>query len=335
MGSIPKIVLTPLKWASKKVIHHTLLRFPGGDTHSPIACVYCPEMCRFSCPTAVVSGNDAVTPCNKMGLLYKEETWPGQTAPGQPLWPIYDCTGCGRCTEYCVYDMPVASKLFEARKQYSWDVAKSLAAEISDQDDPVGDLADELGDGESSNRRLMEFLSRGVNGAKEAKEIQVNEPKSAYFLKQHGHVAQLSLETILERALSPAAIKQLSNRTWLLHESVWYSRHLDGAKKLLDWVVKARELGIEIRRSFAQGRDCIDCGGEGAYSRLFPKQAFQMAKEIWERDQHRADGILCFSKRCAVHFQKSLSEMEITNQKVLVLSFQDLLGQDLLGQEDR
>ncbi|MGZ3709234.1 MAG: hypothetical protein ACXWPM_10880, partial [Bdellovibrionota bacterium] len=97
MGSIPKIVSTPLKWASKQVLNRTLLRFPGGDSHDPIACVYCPEMCRFSCPTAVVSGNDAVTPCNKMGLVYKEKKWPGQASQGAPLWPIYDCTGCGRC----------------------------------------------------------------------------------------------------------------------------------------------------------------------------------------------------------------------------------------------
>src|SRR4051812_5534741 len=120
MGSIPKIVSTPLKWASKRLIHSTLLRFPGGDPQSSVACVYCPEMCRFSCPTAVVSGNDAVTPCNKMGLLYKEEKWPGKLSSEGPLWPIYDCTGCGRCTEYCVYEMPVQERLFEARKKWKW-----------------------------------------------------------------------------------------------------------------------------------------------------------------------------------------------------------------------
>jgi hypothetical protein len=37
MGSIPKIVSTPLKWASKRILHATLLRFPGGNEHDPIA----------------------------------------------------------------------------------------------------------------------------------------------------------------------------------------------------------------------------------------------------------------------------------------------------------
>jgi hypothetical protein len=75
----------------------------------------CPEMCRFACPTAVVSANDAVTPCNKMSLLHKEKRWPGRAGGGGPLWALYDCTGCGRCSTHCVYDMPVADQLFAAR----------------------------------------------------------------------------------------------------------------------------------------------------------------------------------------------------------------------------
>ena len=161
MGSIPKIVSTPLKWVSKELLHRTLLRFPGGDAHDPIVCVYCPEMCRFSCPTAVVSGSDAVTPCNKMSLLHKEERWPGKAAGGGPLWPLYDCTGCGRCSEYCVYGMPVAETLFEARKQFAWEPAMRAASQgLTDAEDPVGDLADELGDGENAKRRLEAFVAR-------------------------------------------------------------------------------------------------------------------------------------------------------------------------------
>ncbi len=313
MGLIPKIVLTPLKWASKAVLHKTLLRFPGGDSKSPIACVYCPEMCRFSCPTAVVSGNDAVTPCNKMGLLYKEKKWPGQSAQGGPLWPIYDCTGCGRCTEYCVYEMPVMDQLFEARKLHKWEFATKAAAELTDEIDPVGDLADELGDEDSSIRRLEKFTKKNQN-----RNTGVREPRSLFFLRQKGFTGSLTWEPWLHEAISDSIKKKLSGKTWLLHESVWLSRHLNRVHDLQTWIEAARMAGLQLKRPFAQGHDCIDCGGEGAYPRLFPSQSLQMAREFWERDQHRADGILCMSKRCADHFRKAL------DSHVAILAFEEL-----------
>lgn len=299
MGSIPKIVSTPVKWVSKKVIQKTLLQFPGGDSHSPIACVYCPEMCRFSCPTAVVSGNDAVTPCNKMGLLYKEEKWPDQAAQGEELWPIYDCTGCGRCTEYCVYSMPVMNQLFEARKTYPWKHARQIAAQLTDLDDPVGDLANELGDSENSQRRAQAFQK--LNPA-----LLVSEAKAAYFLIQLGMKPQLAWESWASQSWSQKKLQLLAGKNWLLHESVWMSRHLDQSQQVQEWLSLWRAQGLSIKRPFAQGRDCIDCGGEGAYPHLFPDQARQMAIEFWERDAHRADGILCLSDRCASHFKYAL-----------------------------
>jgi ferredoxin len=317
MGSIPKIVSTPLKWVSKKVLNQTLLRFPGGDAHSPVACVYCPEMCRFSCPTAVVSGNDVVTPCNKMGLLYKEETWPKQAAQDQPLWPIYDCTGCGRCTEYCIYGMPVAEQLFEARKKYKWDVSEKVALELSDALDAVGDLADELGDELSALRRLDAYTHKqtSLHDAGYA----VPEPRSLYFLRQKGFKGYLPWEHALGEPLGEALIQKLSGKTWLLHESVWHSRHLERAELLLHWVQAAHAKGIKIELAYAQGKDCIDCGGEGAYAKLFPSQAAEMAAEFWERDRNRAQGILCVSERCAEHFRATLGE------DVLVESLVELL----------
>ncbi|MGZ3689813.1 MAG: hypothetical protein ACXWP5_00800 [Bdellovibrionota bacterium] len=299
MGSIPKIVSTPLKWASKQVLNRTLLRFPGGDSHDPIACVYCPEMCRFSCPTAVVSGNDAVTPCNKMGLVYKEKKWPGQASQGAPLWPIYDCTGCGRCTEYCVYEMPVMEQLFEARKSNRWEVADRAASELTDEQDPVGDLADELGAAAAATRRAREFS---------AKPSTVIEPRSLYFLKQQGIAAESIWDRVLSAPPSKKMLAALSGKTWLFHESVWFSRQLGRDAEIQTWINSARALGVEIRRPFHTGRDCIDCGGEGAYRLMFPVQARQMAVEIWERDRHRAQGVLCLTGRCAEHLRASLGD---------------------------
>jgi ferredoxin len=296
----------PFMFLGKKLVHTTLLRFPGGDSHDPIACTYCPEMCRFSCPTAVVSGNDAVTPCNKMGLLHKEERWPGKAAAGGPLWPIYDCTGCGRCTDYCVYEMPVADTLFGARARQGWEPARKAAATVSDRDDPVGDLADELGDEDSALRRMAAYIARPAST-----NLTADEPRSVQFLVSHGHAASLSWQSALGLK-TPADVERtsakLKGRAWLVHESVWLSRRLERAAEVASWVERMRVAGIELVMPFHHGKDCIDSGGEGAYPRLFESQARRMAQDIWDRDRHRAQGIVCFSSRGAAHLRASLGK---------------------------
>ncbi len=302
MGSIPKIVSTPLKWASRKLLHATLLRFPGGDAHDPIACTYCPEMCRFSCPTAVASGNDAVTPCNKMSLLHKEKRWPGRAAAGGPLWPLYDCTGCGRCTDYCVYGVPVADTLLAARAEHAWDPARALAASLTDAVDPAGDLAHELGDEAGARRRSQAFVARAGEGV-----LLAEEPKSVHYLRSLGHPAELAWEFALGPGHLRSWSERLSGRGWLVHESVWLSRRLGRAEAVAEWVARAREAGITLVLPFHHGRDCIDSGGEGAYARLFEAQALRMARDVWERDRHRAQGIVCFGERAAAHLRRALS----------------------------
>ena len=312
MGSIPKIVSTPLKWASKKILDRTLLRFPRGDAQSPIACTYCPEMCRFSCPTAVVSGNDAVTPLNKMSLLYKEDRWPNSVSSLGELWPLYDCTGCGRCTDYCVYGMPVADRLFQARSEFQWGNARQAALEMTPELDPYGDLAFELGDLKGSQQRLDQLKSAG-------QEVKVAEPKSLHFLKSHGVEARLSWEGELRASPHQAILDSLSGKRWLIHESVWLSRRLQKFQEVSSWIETALRLDVKFVVPFANGKDCIDCGGEGAYAKLFPKQARQMALDFWERDQHQADGVFCFSQRCASHLKSSLSDTSISSAVSIVV----------------
>ena len=132
----------------------------------------------------------------------------------------------------------------------------------------------------------------------------MTEPKSAYFLRQNGHAATWSGEAFLGERLPPAAQKKLGDKVWLVHESVWWNRHLKGAGAVANWVTQ--NPGVQWQLPFAHGKDCIDCGGEGAYPHLFPEQAKKMAQEFWEKDQHRAAGIFCFSQRCVEHFKKSL-----------------------------
>jgi Fe-S oxidoreductase len=291
----------PFLSLGKKTLHATLLRFPGGDSHDPIACTYCPEMCRFACPTAVSSGNDAVTPCNKMSLLHKEERWPGRAAAGGPLWPLYDCTGCGRCTEFCVYEVPVGPTLFAARARYAWEPARKAAAQVGDASDPVGDLAEELGDEAAAKRRLAAYLA-----ARAGQPLVADEPRSVQFLASRGHAASLSWQKALDQESVELARVALKGRAWLVHESVWLSRRLGRAPEIAAWVERVRAAGVELVLPFHHGKDCIDSGGEGAYPRLFESQARQMARDVWERDRHRAQGLLCFSRRGAEHLRASL-----------------------------
>lgn len=316
MGSIPKIVSTPIKWASKKLLHRFLLSFPDGNPQSPVACVYCPEMCRFSCPTAVVSGNDAVTPRAKMSLLYKEEKWPGQlggdagSGPNASqklpyeLWPIYDCTGCGRCTEYCVYQMPVSETLFEARAAYPWQGAQDALAALEDGSDPYGDLAWELGDQSLGLERAARFLS--LNRTDPEGRVAVYEPKAFHFLSsqiQKGAVEFDLSKLWLEVGLAPPVLKNkpcVLGKKLLFHRSVFMSRLLGRDREVSEWASGVHDLVYPG----SDGKDCIDCGGEGAYRRLFPKQAFRMAQEVWEPYADQADGILCVSERCAAHLRE-------------------------------
>ncbi|HTL12209.1 MAG TPA: (Fe-S)-binding protein [Bdellovibrionota bacterium] len=309
MASILKTALTPVKWASKQLLNRTLLRFPGGDEHDPQACAFCPEMCRFSCPTAVATGNDAVTPRGMMSLLYKEKRWPGQAAAGGELWPLYGCTGCGRCTEYCVYGMPVADKLFEARKTFKWsDAQHALDVDLDDSTDPVGDLADEWGEEAVARSRREGFLERSGD-ARGSHTVRVREPKSVHYLKGQGLKADLDWDAGLFHwgsAAAASARERLGTKRWLIAESVWLSRRLDRAADVDHFCGVIERLGATAVRPFHRGRDCIDTGGEGAYRHLFPEAAATMARDFWERDGARADGIIAFSDRAAAHLRSVL-----------------------------
>lgn len=320
MASIRKTVLTPVKWASRKVLHHTLLTFPGGDPHDPIACTYCPEMCRFACPSAVVSASDAVTPCNKMSLLHKEERWPGRAAAGGELWPLYDCTGCGRCTEHCVHGVTVADQLFEARAQHSWSPGREIL--LSDIDDPYGDIAEEIGDEASASRRFERIR------AKTRDVFECDEARVVYFLGKRGVSAALAWQWVFlleeRHAFWDFVRTRLAGRTWLLYESSWLNRRL-GRSAQTD-LLHARLSGasaLRVLRAFAHGKDCIDCGGETpGYIRLFPHQARQMAREWWERDAHRAQGVLSLSPRAARHLSSTLPGLELVDFAALCTEFQ-------------
>ena len=79
-------------------------------------CTYCPKMCRHACPVSTASGRETLTPQAKMAglnLLRKgNEPWTRETT--EPLWA---CTGCRHCGEYCALGVEPGSTLFTGRAE--------------------------------------------------------------------------------------------------------------------------------------------------------------------------------------------------------------------------
>jgi len=313
--SIRKTVSTHLKWASKKAIHHFLLKFPSQDQGGTLACTYCPEMCRFSCPVAVATGNDAVTPRGMVSLLYKERRWPNQASAGQDPWPLFSCTGCGRCTDYCVHKVPVSEILEEGRKEFGWSAAQDFAQILLGKDgealDPAGDHLRELGFVEEAESRRKKYLESSP---------RMDEPKILFEVCRESNGGDSEDRPVLfwESALNHLSAEdserirtRLSGKKWLMVESPWLSRRLGRFADVERWADSLSRTGVEIVRPFHRGRDCIDSGGESVFRYLFEKEAREMAREVWNRDAHRADGVLCFSPRSVQHLQESLEGVPV------------------------
>ncbi len=78
-------------------------------------CTYCPKMCRFSCPVSEVTKSETFTPWGKMQvarwLLEKKIPFSEEN-----VLPLYQCTNCLHCQEYCEHDNDVPRALEEVRK---------------------------------------------------------------------------------------------------------------------------------------------------------------------------------------------------------------------------
>jgi Fe-S oxidoreductase len=79
-------------------------------------CVYCPKMCRHSCPVSTTAGNEGLIPREKMGRL---ERLRGQVVEWSPetTEPLYACTGCRHCTVYCEHGNEPGLVLFSGRAE--------------------------------------------------------------------------------------------------------------------------------------------------------------------------------------------------------------------------
>jgi Fe-S oxidoreductase len=79
-------------------------------------CTYCPKMCRHACPVSNAAGIETLIPQAKMATLnrIRKGNEPFTQETSQPLWA---CTGCGHCTEYCVHGVTPGVTLFAGRAE--------------------------------------------------------------------------------------------------------------------------------------------------------------------------------------------------------------------------
>lgn len=79
-------------------------------------CTYCPKMCRHSCPVSNASGRETHIPQAKMSLLnqIRKGNEPWEPAISEPIWA---CSDCRHCKEYCDHKVEVGSTLFAGRAE--------------------------------------------------------------------------------------------------------------------------------------------------------------------------------------------------------------------------
>jgi Fe-S oxidoreductase len=79
-------------------------------------CTYCPKMCRHSCPVSTTDAIESHTPGAKMTTL-------NLVRKGQGSWdrpstePLWACTGCRHCSDYCALGNEPGTTLFAGRAE--------------------------------------------------------------------------------------------------------------------------------------------------------------------------------------------------------------------------
>jgi dimethylglycine catabolism B len=79
-------------------------------------CVFCPKLCRTTCPVSNAAPNETWTPGAKMTAGYHMARGDIAIEPESAL-TAYACTGCHACTHACDHKNPVAEVLGETRRE--------------------------------------------------------------------------------------------------------------------------------------------------------------------------------------------------------------------------
>jgi hypothetical protein len=337
MRLIQSISSTLRTWVFKK----KLLRFSERFSRDPQACFYCPEMCRFSCPTAETLKSNTVTPRGKMSLLhlsergYSDAHVAGSSARRE--WFLEQCTGCGRCTEFCVHEVDVASNLRDARKAHFAAEGASLAEastrlrELAPLHGLKGivllcepgrlewwksrpALLEELGVREVADAALPHReWAWGKLGDEEAdavgealsgcSQLWVESPEAAWFLargvKHEREALRAEVRLVWQKFFHLLATSELGPDA-VFHESFHLSRQFPR----LGYSIPMYEKGF---MPFHGGWNAWDCGGESFYPVAHPGPAKELGRrflEDLEKDGRRIGRIVCQSLSCAAHLRE-------------------------------
>ncbi|MEW6058031.1 MAG: (Fe-S)-binding protein [Bdellovibrionota bacterium] len=339
MKLIQNISSTLKTWVFKNKV----FKFSKRYRRDPQACFYCPEMCRFSCPTAETLRTNAITPRGKMSLLhltergYSDENVAGDSVSRQ--WFLEQCTGCGRCTEYCVHEVDVASNLREERNKFWqaqnrsglegsfqgllrslevlsgrvlfcepgraswWNKNARLLKDLQvDQAVEVDFPHREWGWGKLQSEKLAEI----GKALKKCELIYLESPEVGWFfakgLKADGKA--LSAEV---RLVWPQFFKLMVGAPlppgFVFHESF----HLTRLLPRLGYSIPMYERG---QMPFHSGWNVLDCGGEGFYRHAHLETAKKMATRFLGdlgKDGRKIDKIVCQSLACVEHLRQETS----------------------------
>ena len=77
-------------------------------------CVFCPKLCRTSCPVSNAEERETLTPWGKMSMAYFVANESVSLSPSF-AGPAWACTGCFGCREHCDHKNDVTGTLLETR----------------------------------------------------------------------------------------------------------------------------------------------------------------------------------------------------------------------------
>jgi Fe-S oxidoreductase len=83
-------------------------------------CTFCPKLCRHTCPVSNAESRETLTPRDKMATMraLRRDEAPRSVEQTEPL---YGCTGCGACTDFCLHKVEPGLALFRGRHEAERD----------------------------------------------------------------------------------------------------------------------------------------------------------------------------------------------------------------------
>lgn len=83
-------------------------------------CTYCPKLCRHTCPVGNATAKETLTPRDKMATMRLISIGEAPRTVEQTE-PLYGCTGCGACTDFCLHKVEPGQILFRGRAEAERD----------------------------------------------------------------------------------------------------------------------------------------------------------------------------------------------------------------------